>query len=805
MKMMNALIGVLVVLSGGAVVGSPVEVPAGTELRVGAWNEGSPYAGRCVVRVRTTSQFQLDRVLEIAHDVWSERIGQGPLDVDVRVADLHRLDAIGVPYDVLIGDLQAHADTHEADMLRVRREQLGQRPKGYQRGGQVHDDAWFETYRTLDEITQYCENIRALRPDLVTIESIGQGHEGWLLFSLTISGPDSIENPRDDRPVIYIFSTVHAREWIAPMTTSYIASKLTESYSTDERVRRLLDRSRVVIVPVGNPDGYRYSWSDERYWRTNRRDNGDGTFGVDINRNWGYAWGGAGSSSSTDSNTYRGTEPFSEPETRALRNAALGYGEKLIAHIDYHSYSQAVVWPFGYSRNAVTPEPAGSIFDQLAKDLVGEIEHVHDANYDALQGSDFWVAAGNSKDWLFGDLGVTSFTIELRQRGSDFNPPVDQILPCAQENYAGFVRYMERVLSPYDIWEQYRPEIIVVDDVEYTYLSFYTYLAIRVSSGLEYVHPEVVQIRAREDADAHFDVFPMDRYEESDYYSGYLPAAYCGSVVEYYYEAVDKQGRRGTQPFEGADAPFTTLVQQLLINDTDDMEQDTGWIVGHPDDTATGGIWERADPEPTEFQPGEDHTEDGTLCWITDGRAGDAPGAFDVDGGTTSLISPRFSGIGSDGFSMFFKTHFEGDWDEDHLQLYASNDDGQTWFDGGLISFSSTIAWGDDWGYFRFPFMYFINEEWEPLEPSDEMRVRFVAMDAEDDTIVEVAIDDFQLYRIGCPPSPADLNGDGELNFYDVSTFLVGFHAMDPIADFNTDGVWNFFDVSMFLKAFLDG
>ena len=71
------------------------------------------------------------------------------------------------------------------------------------------------------------------------------------MFSITISGVDTESNPIEDRPALFIFSTVHAREWIAPMTTSYIASKLVEDYDTDEHVRMLLDHARVVIVPVG--------------------------------------------------------------------------------------------------------------------------------------------------------------------------------------------------------------------------------------------------------------------------------------------------------------------------------------------------------------------------------------------------------------------------------------------------------------------------------------------------------------------------------------------------------------------------
>ena len=59
-------------------------------------------------------------------------------------------------------------------------------------------------------------------------------------------------------------------------------------YEIDPVVRSLVDSTRIVIVPVVNPDGYLFSWSSERYWHKNRRPNNPSDFGVDLNRNWGY-------------------------------------------------------------------------------------------------------------------------------------------------------------------------------------------------------------------------------------------------------------------------------------------------------------------------------------------------------------------------------------------------------------------------------------------------------------------------------------------------------------------------------------
>ena len=134
------------------------------------------------------------------------------------------------------------------------------------------------------------------------------------------------------------------------MTGMFLADRLVESADTDPRVHALLSRAEIFVIPVVNPDGYFFTWSDSanRLWRKNRRNNGDGTFGVDNNRNWGYEWGGAGASTQTSSETYRGTGPFSEPETAAMRDF-FNARPNIVSNIDFHSYSQLVLSPWAYT------------------------------------------------------------------------------------------------------------------------------------------------------------------------------------------------------------------------------------------------------------------------------------------------------------------------------------------------------------------------------------------------------------------------------------------------------------------------
>ena len=721
-----------------------------------AWNDGQPFDGRCVVRVRTTSQEQLDRVLEIAEDVWSERIGQGVLEIDLRRVYLHRLDAIGVPYDMLIDDLQAHADAHAADMVRVRREQLERKPEGFQRGGQVHDDEWFATYRTLDEITQYMNNIEALRPDLATIDVIGQSWEGRDMFSITISGVDTESNPIEDRPALFIFSTVHAREWIAPMTTSYIASKLVAEYDTDEHVRMLLDHARVVIVPVGNPDGYLYSWTDARHWRKNRRDNGDGTFGVDINRNWGFQWGNDGSSSDTSNTTYRGTHPFSEPETRALRDVAIGLGEKLVAHIDYHSYSQLVMWPYGFMSGVVTPEPWASSLIDIGTCMSDAIGDATGAFYRPQQSVELYPASGVSADWFFG---------------------------CAVENYSAFKVLIESTALTNQLLHLERAERDRLDELGADLIAF-------TDTGV--LDAEDVVLHARSGASGSFSSYPVVQTERR-YFSGELPDVGCGEVVQYYFSVLLDNGETVTIPELGAQRPYESVYIARALTMHDTMESDRGWVAGLPSDSASSGHWDRAMPEGTTHQPALDHSTDGVRCWVTDGRAGSDADEFDVDGGETTIVSPRFSALDESVLSFWFWQNPSSQ-RQDVCRVGFSNDDGASWSYPPYLRTETQGVWTRR--AYRLA---------DYLEPTSTMRVRFSARDVREDSTVELAIDDIAVGVPGCPANAADINADGSLNIFDVSKFIEFFNAESMSADYNGDLEINYFDVAAYLQIFLDG
>ena len=195
-------------------------------------------------------------------------------------------------------------------------------------------------YHTYGEVKAEIDALVAARPDLISTESIGETIEGRPIHAVRISGTS------EPRPTFLICGLHHAREWISVEVPMGLIHLLVESYDSDPQIKELVDSREVWVVPVLNPDGLEYSQTEYKMWRKNRRPHENGAYGVDLNRNWAYMWGNAGASTNPRSDTYRGEGPFSEPELQALRDLALR--ERPVAALSFHSYSELVLWPWGY-------------------------------------------------------------------------------------------------------------------------------------------------------------------------------------------------------------------------------------------------------------------------------------------------------------------------------------------------------------------------------------------------------------------------------------------------------------------------
>jgi carboxypeptidase A1 len=744
-----------------------------------------------VVSVRANSPKQLQQVLDLTVSSWTERPGLGQITIQIKKSDLPALRELGVNPIVQIADLQTHNQDHWADLVRRERLDIANKAGAFrqlnniQRGASTHDESWFTSYKQLTDIYAYMDVQVAAHPDLVTKADIGNTIQARDIFAFTITAPDEPGNLATDRPVILWNGCQHAREWVSPMTVTYIASKLIDDAQSDPEVAALLGSVRFVIVPVSNPDGYLYTWSTERYWRKNRRNNAGSSFGVDLNRNWNVAWSGDGASGDPNSDTYYGTAPFSEPETTAISNLAIGYGPDLAAHIDYHTFSQLVLWPLGYATGLVTPEPDRTNFINLSNDISSLIQSISGEFYNPIQSWQLYAAAGTCSDWFYDDRGVTSFTIELRPAdgGFDgFSPPDTIILPTAQENWEAAKLFAARTTQAMSLSHTV-PQAVDADTP--------TPVTLTASPGISEVDSSSAVLHTRIGTSGAFtDISMVDAGAST--FVAHLPGTPCGQTIEYYFTADSLSGVSLSFPFDGASSPLSTLAQVITIAIDDDMETNTGWTVGQASDTATTGIWERTNPQSTAAQPEDDHTPGaGTLCWITDGAAGASLGANDVDGGATTLTSPTLdasaTGAGAElVYWRWYSNNSGASPDADSMLVQISENNGGSWTELETVT-ENTGQWVEK----RFP-----------VTPSSQIRVRFIASDIDSGSIVEAGVDDLRIQAVGCPNNPADLNGDGDLNFLDVSQFLALFGSQDPLADFNNDGQWNFLDVSAFLAAF---
>ena len=277
------------------------------------------FDGHRVVRVTVETPAELDQLLGMTDDVWTDAPRPGLVDVRVDAEQYERLRASGLEFSVMIEDLQALIEGNAAANDRGR--------------------GTFDQYLPMDDVLAYLDTLVALRPDLAETFVAGQTIEGRDIVGIHITGPGT-----EPKPGIFFHGAQHAREWITVPVVLYIADTLIREYDTDPFIQSLVDGREWFLIPVVNVDGYIYTWTTNRMWRKNRRLNTGGCYGVDLNRNWGYGWGGPGSSDDPCSETYRGEAPFSEPEIQAMRDWIIDH-PNIVAYVDLHSYSQVIFFP----------------------------------------------------------------------------------------------------------------------------------------------------------------------------------------------------------------------------------------------------------------------------------------------------------------------------------------------------------------------------------------------------------------------------------------------------------------------------
>ena len=267
-------------------------------------------------------------------------------------------------------------------------------------------------------------------------ELAAQGHARLVTLGSSVEGRPIQALEIGSGPIgIVLDGGMHAREWLSVSTPLCVAERLV----TDPHAQAILEQVRFSIVPLMNPDGYHRTWTTDRYWRKNAR-------GVDLNRNFPIGWGGAGSSHDRESPNYRGEYPFSEPETEAMRT--LFETAPIAAHIDFHSFSQVIVYPWSHRRD---DPPDRDAFAAIAERMQGAIAATHGERYQVRAGSELKVGAGGTvADWSYAEHGALAFLVELRpasRKDGGFVVSPEQIEPTCDESYAAVLALADWLLQ----------------------------------------------------------------------------------------------------------------------------------------------------------------------------------------------------------------------------------------------------------------------------------------------------------------------------------------------------------------------
>ena len=313
------------------------------------------------------------------------------------------------------------------------------------------DAQYMGGYKTLAGIYATITDIAAQHPDIVAPPVvIGVTHEGRDMMAVKISDNPTVD---EDEPEVLFTAAIHACEVINPALLLYYMKWLTTNYGTDPEATELVDTREIWFVPVVNPDGYYYiqmiAPDGGGIWRKNRRDNGDGTYGVDLNRNFGYQWGydDEGSSPEPWHYSYRGPYSFSEPETQAMRDFELSHD--FVVSCYYHSYSGLFLYPWGYR---YVPTPDDDIFVSM-----GDTISMMNGYTPGQSGEVLFNANGNARDWGYGEQTLKNKTyatsIEVGNYDDGFWPPEERISGLITENMEP-IKFLTRVAGYID---QIRP------------------------------------------------------------------------------------------------------------------------------------------------------------------------------------------------------------------------------------------------------------------------------------------------------------------------------------------------------------
>jgi murein tripeptide amidase MpaA len=300
-------------------------------------------------------------------------------------------------------------------------------------------------YNTYETTTAWVASLAQNYSDICELVEIGTSYEGRSITGIRITGN---KNKGGNKPGFWMDGGLHAREWITTAVVSYMLDETLAGYvNGDANIISIVDELDLFYAPILNPDGYEYTFTDDRMWRKTRMPNDHSPcYGTDPNRNWDFHWGEAGESGLACSDSYDGASPANQPEIKAVQDYI--YNDKHFkGYINFHSYSQLWMSPWGYTSDLPPDYELQNAGSEIA---VNALEAVYGTKYDyGPIATTIYPASGSSCDYTYGACNVTfSYGVELRDTGKyGFLLPEDQILPSGIETFAAVTALAQYIIE----------------------------------------------------------------------------------------------------------------------------------------------------------------------------------------------------------------------------------------------------------------------------------------------------------------------------------------------------------------------
>lgn len=263
-----------------------------------------------------------------------------------------------------------------------------------------------QQYKSYQESYDYLVDCVKNYPNLIRLQSIGKTHEQREILMVTLTLNVAYA---DVKPALLYTGTIHAREWIGNELGIEFIDYLLKNYQSNPQILKILTYNTLYMVPCLNPDGFEYSRKHFSFWRKNRRNNGDGSFGVDLNRNFSVGWQKV---TDTKSNVYGGSEPFSEPETRAIRDFVNTHDNITMA-LDYHSQGNVFFPAHKFNHE---PEIEGSDLNNICANMNYYIHKTSGRKYGIHRGKPpTKLISGSGREFYY-SKGILANVVEVGTR-----------------------------------------------------------------------------------------------------------------------------------------------------------------------------------------------------------------------------------------------------------------------------------------------------------------------------------------------------------------------------------------------------